>query len=702
MVAETPTSAWFDVSVLPGRVAYLIRAGSRPGLRRAMQEASSRWGGMAEPIIPVRASGRIDDWYGQVVETSGVIALVSVDVDAALAEVVAKKLSLPLVPLKQIDRNGAPSSWTIHPLQVEEDGGGHLTILACEDPPLWQVAAAGDLTEENLAGLTSHVDYIRASGPGQLAHSVIRGATIIDRTVAQFGEYSTSGGLGAAPAIIWVTRGPGYRDCLFFWNLRALRPLRHASIPMILIPEDGVFDWPGFRESLADQLKRPGKFEPDVTLWSLSVSDERLSDIAESLGFVHHTGTMFRASIASGSETRSAPFTYWVNPGVDPRSWFIFDRTYGQIKPVQAHSIDGKLSTRFSSPLRLNYGGARSLMHIRSSVLDAFPRRGELANLILRDSDWSGNALQIRALSLPSMALGLNIPSLGEALDQMLRVSTRSYALSDKGRIGAALLDRASVLLQDGVYEAAISLMTPRSRDLVKQIKEMRSRGDSDEDILEIATRWGGRAERRYRSVGTLGNPTGQTAAAVLEVLCDVGWAERGYEIECDRCGILSFVPIVSVGNSAFCPGCGDKQKFSRTRTGLTLFYRLNTFIDRASDQGVLPHLMVAAALAIADPRTTALPGIDVHFHDGTPGEVDVVAIHKGKLLTGEVKTSAAAFDDDQIVRDVRCSQSLGSDVHLMACIEELPEPAVAKAREQADRVGLELLVLDGAKLRAI
>jgi hypothetical protein len=36
-----------------------------------MQEASTRWGGACEPIVPVKPGGQMDGWWRQVVEVSG-------------------------------------------------------------------------------------------------------------------------------------------------------------------------------------------------------------------------------------------------------------------------------------------------------------------------------------------------------------------------------------------------------------------------------------------------------------------------------------------------------------------------------------------------------------------------------------------------------------------------------------------------------
>jgi hypothetical protein len=79
---------------MPARAAYLIRAGSQTGFRRAIQEASTRWAGVTEPIIPVRKGGRVDNWWKLVVETANVNATVNVDVPANDAQPQRQKSSV--------------------------------------------------------------------------------------------------------------------------------------------------------------------------------------------------------------------------------------------------------------------------------------------------------------------------------------------------------------------------------------------------------------------------------------------------------------------------------------------------------------------------------------------------------------------------------------------------------------------------------
>jgi hypothetical protein len=107
----------FSISVRPGRCAYLIADGSQSGFKRAVREASSRWGGMSEPILPVAEDGHLEGLWVQILDFADVDELINVDVESEVAENVASVLGIPLVPLTDIDRSG-PGQFTCNPISI--------------------------------------------------------------------------------------------------------------------------------------------------------------------------------------------------------------------------------------------------------------------------------------------------------------------------------------------------------------------------------------------------------------------------------------------------------------------------------------------------------------------------------------------------------------------------------------------------------
>lgn len=101
-------------AVLRARVVYLIADGSDSGLRRAVQEACTRWGGMTEPIVPVKPGGEFEPGYGQITSLARVDAAVNVDAPSADASAAAAELGKDLISLADIDNFGL-SAFTVHP-----------------------------------------------------------------------------------------------------------------------------------------------------------------------------------------------------------------------------------------------------------------------------------------------------------------------------------------------------------------------------------------------------------------------------------------------------------------------------------------------------------------------------------------------------------------------------------------------------------
>jgi hypothetical protein len=163
-------------------------------------------------------------------------------------------------------------------------------------------------------------------------------------------------------------------------------------------------------------------------------------------------------------------------------------------------------------------------------------------------------------------------------------------------------------------------------------------------------------------------------------------------------CGLHSFVPLPDTSGRATCPGCGSFGEYEKSST-LTVYYRLNSYLDLLSDQGVLPHLITIATLKSTGRSSYFLPGIDVSFSDGAEGEADIFGVRDGQILSGEVKTSASEFTHKQIVHDADLSTRLGADLHIMAATDVISEETHEEARRASETRGLDLIVLQRGDL---
>ena len=66
------------------------------------------------------------------------------------------------------------------------------------------------------------------------------------------------------------------------------------------------------------------------------------------------------------------------------------------------------------------------------------------------------------------------------------------------------------------------------------------------------------------------------------------------------------------------------------------MFYRLNSLVDRANDQGVLPHLLAIAALGNGD-STYIVPGVSAVLTGNQAVEVDLFGM-RGSYRRGSQK----------------------------------------------------------------
>ena len=83
---------------------------------------------------------------------------------------------------------------------------------------------------------------------------------------------------------------------------------------------------------------------------------------------------------------------------------------------------------------------------------------------------------------------------------------------------------------------------------------------------------------------------------------------------------------------------------------------------------------------------------MDSRLADGTDnsGEVGTTG---GLFFAGEVRSSGKAFTEEQVGADVGHSVALGVDLHLMACVDDMPVDAVRLVAElcASSSIGLQI-----------
>ena len=701
MKQETPIGrADVRAAVLPARAAYLVPAGDRKAFGVAICEASTRWAGVTEPIVPVRADGRVDGWWSQVVKLSKVDGLVNVNLSSALAEQVASRLGLPVVDIAHIDHEGA-TRFSTHPRWLAPDkppGDGDSWVMAAEDASLWQLVAAGGYYPHRVDEL-SGIEILRPPKETafiEVGRAQICGSTWLDAGVRDIAPHQMIGGPGAIPMALWVTKPASLRECTYFWNLRALRPFDFSHSPMALLTAGSDSDWGQLGQVLTPHLQRPDELEPDVVLCSLNASEAELDDLATSLGLVRSTADPYSRFSFPPPPLRQAPYTYRLNP--DLRGFVLFEREYGRTAgtTVQVYREDTRIE--FDSPVSFS-GSGSVMLRLESELFAGLPQRPTVASMIRDGATWWGDKLQIATNATDRYRLDVRIPSLQDAAWELIHSRCHRVELSDKGRMAQRLLELGGyeVLLKREVRLAVETLKTARSEQLARQLTRISSDGHPTEELLDWASRLGETQQRRFQSVQQL-KSAGIPSAECAELLCHQGWAERGLCIACERCGVRSFVPLEQTQPDATCPACQAPQLYEvDPRSGAPLIqYRLHGLIDRAADQGVLSHLLAIAALCSKHEHTFLIPGANIQFVDGTEREVDLFGIVDGTVVAGEAKTSPTGFDESDIEADVELSSALGADAHLMIAAEPMTEETIKRAKQHTRNAKLGLIFIQG------
>jgi hypothetical protein len=288
--------------------------------------------------------------------------------------------------------------------------------------------------------------------------------------------------------------------------------------------------------------------------------------------------------------------------------------------------------------------------------------------------------------------------------DEMLRAAVgRPFSMSDKGKYALALqqLVEPTELLDPGITEVIRDLTTPRSKELRRALESASAAGSDARQLLKLATEWGGRAQQRFRSARQVQSAVGMSleiVSDVLERLAALRLASRGLEIACRNCGMVSFEPMDASRHSASCPGCHSGQQYVMKSRTLKVVYRLNSLVDRASDNGVIGHVLAVGALRQRAETCHVVPGVEVAVGDQPKAELDLLGYVDDQVVAGEIKLTGRQFTT--LRRDIELSKAVGADAHVMACVDDLPAEVRLRAESLARRVKIELLILDRTDLR--
>lgn len=670
-----------------------------------MREASGRWLGITEPILPVGDGGTLAPLWRQILEYANVRALVTVDLEAATCSRLGEELGLPVVSIDHIDHT-SPSRYSYHPSILDESvnppnsplsfldeiSRGSQWTSASEDSSLWEIAGAGlsnQSAQLSPANLDSSI-YIRRQA-AEIGWAEIGGRSLLNRTTQRtFIEWASPGQFPSSAVFWFCDEESELDDCIHFWNRRALNNFGPEATPIFLFPSWDVANWTNFRAHLEGLLgSRREYFEPDVMMISQHTSHARLIEIAESWGLVKGVESVNAVWTSPPPPLQQKPFTYEYE--YDPTSLLLYKRRYGIPVDVSGLFFQQSANVEVQSPIS-NKHFSQALMRVESPIFEPYPRRNEIADCILKTSVWNEDALETVESSFIKQELSIVLPPMAEVTSLLLGRQCENWALSDKGKTATAIanIGHSVPLEEEWVFSLVHFLRIPRSKEAIRLFEKNRSENDlsiGEDAVSMLAQSSRGRGQSSLRTIRAHDS---SITLENCETLVTGGWLERGLLLECSTCLMNSFVEMSDVSAAAICPGCRSRGKYASAEIGLEIFYRLNSLLQHAINQGALQQYLSAYSIVKQSSYASHLiPGVLVVSQDDRESEVDLFGVVNGQVVSGEVKTSAGEFKIENIDSDLEKSMGLEADWHLFVCLQNFPEGFEVAAQRRGSELNI-------------
>lgn len=671
-----------QVTVRPRKLGYLIQAGSRSHVRRAIRYASTEWGGIGHPIVPVRQNRRIDPgWWQMLDDLHPEILIDYVGIGDILRHELRQRVGAEVVEERMLrwDEPGIHTLVTVLPGSLR----GRTLLVA---PP-----EATIITEAAVGVLPSDPDNVRLWSECGATHSVIASSQdLLDAqldvpsplwvTRRQYRTYVST--VLGAPVIVYCDPRPGLSSVVRFWNVRAAGAAV-GGVHVLWLPADRLEDQ-GVGERLRGLCLAKVQTLPDLLL--LGPDEDSLDRAAQAIGFNHDTGSKSSISFSStGRDLSKTPLSYW-RGSYDPRGFVLGDRSEGVQVSVPLTVTRPSAVLHFQSPIPFNPTISGKLrVDIDQVEPITWPRRETTARLIADQAEWTRGGLGFVFAPTTIYRIPLRVPDAAAVLTACLGDAGWTWSVSDKGRYAGALLgavgDRSSVAaLRDPLCLRVIrALASLSSRKAGQLFRANLPPSVTDQQIAEaVATvipalvpRWltSNEISSALSSVG----PTVKRATVVVALNQLIGdqLVARAFRFECSNCGLTTYIPLDRSADRVTCDGCTVQSALRGTAGEPDLTYGLNSLLDRAADQDCHGHLPVQDWMRDNLEVIWSVPGADLMSAAGTNREIDVLAISRSEVLISEVKSSVGGFPDPVVLSAAQLASDLKADHLVLAALDD-------------------------------
>jgi hypothetical protein len=252
--------------------------------------------------------------------------------------------------------------WAPHPSLFYKDGeAAKLDLFQPWDDSLLSLAGPGRMIEgDRVAWIERGATVTDGSGASSSVRAQLsRGRTTVLSTTRKYDSAYQASTMMMSLGMVWVAESNNsVDDVIWFWNLRALRPVMGGSPPVSVLLTTEDVDNAEIRGMLHDALRDSSSTTPTCMIASSTLPKEVLNETRTALGFDVHDGKrisegMFRTTKAESAKP-SAVLQF------DPRGDWLGRRLTGRHTTSDVHLERPAVQLNIDAPVTTIH---RSMRH---------------------------------------------------------------------------------------------------------------------------------------------------------------------------------------------------------------------------------------------------------------------------------------------------------------------------------------------------
>jgi len=377
------------------------------------------------------------------------------------------------------------------------------------------------------------------------------------------------------------------------------------------------------------------------------------------------------------------------------------------------------LITSIQFPVSLNYGdnevhfnpppkytnrfGGSITLDLECDVWNRYPR-GRRVSESIRMSSWFSRYGLSGITYTPSRASYVNFKLIDEWESLCLFFESKGYKtqLSKDGIYADAVVNllgglRHLELLASKQTYLLLELLALKStkkiaQQIIKILGVEKSKANEIEQYfkeIEIAPELKGlpKTYSQLRNIQYL-HPFRDKLLELLNRLSEAQVIKRGFYLECPHCGAPDWYPLLSLSERVLCSGCSNEFSLPVEMpkgSEIQWQYRLNTLINRAVDQDVLPNILALYHTTKNLACSCLTTGIELVKEDRVVKEFDFLFVSKQKVYAGECKAGVRLESKD--METAILAAQLGFAKFYFCTVREFNEASLRQIDEVKNRI---------------